>query len=83
MFNLLTGINTTHWGLKVQQRYYDLKRIGYWPFARTDFEPLDQHSRDKREVIETIRLGKTHFSDSEIVQIGKTLESKNYRVQIY
>ena len=71
LFNTLTSINTTHWGIMMGSQCYDLKRAGRWPFARAHFESAGFNSRNESDIIETIKLGRTHFTHSELLQIGK------------
>lgn len=76
IFNILTGLNTTHWGLKIRDRFYDLKRkdeLGR-PSARgprTAIQVADQHERLEGRIVSDIHLGKTHFTDEELTRIGR------------
>ena len=68
---LLTSINTTHWGLKVGSSYHDLKMRGLFrtkpdvAFAPTLVD------RDERAISKPILIGKTHFTDEEICLFSK------------
>ena len=69
---VLSSINTTHWGLKVGSSYHDLKMRGLFQtkpdvvFAATFAE------RDEREISKTIFIGRTHFKNEEIKHFGKS-----------
>jgi hypothetical protein len=71
LFESVTGVNTTHWGLQSGGDFYDLKRHGRWPFAKTTFIPSTGLTRDEAPALGTMFLGKTHFNGADISQIGK------------
>jgi hypothetical protein len=70
LFGLLTGYYTTHWGLKVEEKSYDLKRSGFVTLAQSNFAHSNLPERDAREVVSTAHLGRTHFGHDEIVDSG-------------
>ncbi|RKK10826.1 hypothetical protein BFJ66_g17997 [Fusarium oxysporum f. sp. cepae] len=73
IFRAFTCINTTHWGIKVGDSYYDLKR-GRGLFGKPYFEPAPTiQERDEREVVQSITIGSTHFSDEDLAVIGYDL----------
>jgi hypothetical protein len=69
VWKALTGAHTTHWGLRVRDRFYDLRRKGKWPNAKADFEPSEV-SKSQRKVLEEVAIGITHFNDEDIAAIG-------------
>lgn len=77
LFKFLIGVNTTHWGLMINKKCYDLKRHGNPLFAETSFEASELATRKERETLQEIPLGKTHFTDLEVVMIGMKLLRKN------
>lgn len=71
-FDLVSGFNFTHWGLEVDGDYYDLKRNGAWPFAKSEFKKTERgQEKQGREIIDRIPLGCTHFSSDIIQEIGR------------
>lgn len=70
-FNVVAGFHTSHWGLKIRGRYYDLKRHGKWPNASTSIEIVEGPGRKEREATSTVVLGMTHFDNYELNEICK------------
>lgn len=77
LFRILTGFSTTHWGLMVDQKCYDLKRHGRWPNFHSSFESSHITTRQERETVDKVSLGKTHFTHSDIYKIGKCLSEQS------
>ena len=69
-FEYLTSFHTTHWGLRIGDRFIDLKRFGTWPNARTSIEVADIGTRKEREILSTEALGITHFHYHDLEDIG-------------
>ena len=66
LFNTMTGTNTTHWGLRIRDHSYDLKRSA----SRSRIEAVPNAMRQEREVLTEHSLGITHFGDKRLEQIG-------------
>ena len=66
LFKVVAGFHTSHWGLEIRGKYYDLKRHGRWPNARTSIEIEDALKRKEREATSKIALGMTHFDNYEL-----------------
>lgn len=68
---VLTSINTTHWGLKVGPSYHDLKMIGLFQTKPDVVFSSTIATRDEREMSKSIFIGRTHFTNEEIKDFGK------------
>lgn len=70
LFRAFTCVNTTHWGIKIGESYYDLKR-GRGFFGRPHFQPVRSlEERDERQIVQWIPIGATHFSDEDLDKVG-------------
>ena len=69
LFNVIASFHTSHWGLEIRTKHYDLKRYGSWPNARTSVKIVDALNRKQREGTTKIALGMTHFDDYELNEI--------------
>ena len=66
LFHFLNGTNTTHWGLRIRGRSYDLKRTA----DHSSMEAVPNKLRREREILTESPSGKTHFADEQLVVIG-------------
>ena len=69
-FHLVTGFATTHWGIRIGDTFYDLKSNRDRWAASASLDTTSEVERDELETMKTIQLGRTHFSDSDILKIG-------------
>ncbi|KAH8913847.1 hypothetical protein BT69DRAFT_1306073, partial [Atractiella rhizophila] len=73
LFRAFTCVNTTHWGIKIGESYYDLKR-GPGFFGPPEFKPVRSlEERDECPVMQSIPIGATHFSDDDLDKVGYDL----------
>lgn len=75
IYNFLTGFNTTHWGLQVDDLFCDLKRRdreGNSGGPLTRFETATIQLRTENKILTHTSLGKTHFTKREILGLGKS-----------
>ena len=68
IFQILTGINTSHRGLHIRSMYFDLKRDG----GISNFEAALEGLRSEKKPVSTILLGQTHFTEKELEVMGKS-----------
>jgi len=76
MYNSLTGFNTTHWGLQIDELFFDLKRTDGQgnpggPLSR--FEAATLSLRTENKILSHTLLGETHFTNREILGFGTSL----------
>ena len=67
IFSILAGINTSHWGLHIRSRYFDLKRDG----GTSNFEAALEGLRSEKRPVSRILLGQTHFTEKQLEEMGE------------